>query len=401
MTSRLSTRLRLATLGLSLLVLAGCATTDNAISDANKLMAAREAAKELPTANLSAYANSLGCFGHMLDIYKDGDPVVYIQTRNIADATNLSHPLVGAEIPGDITEMVRTAVNRIGARVVYVPYHPDYLISQAQLGAKFGVTMPDYLITGALTEFDRALSGAGRSNSASVEFGHGKGETNIGADFKRTAILSSLALDLNLVSFATQQMVPRVQSANVIRVLNLSTEDNASLGFYGDSFGFKMEGKYLQGRHSAIRTLVDLSVLELMGKATNTPYWRCVPNSTPDPVVFENMRKAFESLSPQLRLGLAQVMLQKYGQPIAVTQKLDDPTREAIRTVYSTHFPQLGDSVDVTTWAGFEPLFVGVPVPGAVTTAAVQPAQAGPPAAPASSPAPSSPAPAPAGRVGG
>ncbi|WP_399681843.1 hypothetical protein [Xenophilus sp.] len=385
MTPRTRTRLRLGTLCLSLLVLAGCATTDNAISDANKLMAEREAAKELPSANLSAYANALGCFGHMLDIYKDGDPVVYIQTRNIADATNLSHPLVGAEIPGDITEMVRTAVNRIGARVVYVPYHPDYLISQAQLGARFGVTMPDFLITGALTEFDRALSGAGRSNSASVEFGNGKGETNIGADFKRTAILSSLALDLNLVSFSTQQMVPRVQSANVIRVLNLSTEDNASLGFYGDSFGFKLEGKYLQGRHSAIRTLVDLSVLELMGKATNTPYWRCIPAGAQDPVVLENMRAAFERLSPELKIGLVQVMLQKYGQQVTVTQKLDDPTREAIRTVYSQRFPQLGETVDVTTWQAFEPLFFGVPVPGTppiVAAPAAMPATE-PPAAPA------------------
>ncbi|MCB2070570.1 MAG: hypothetical protein KDF67_13590, partial [Ottowia sp.] len=130
-------------------------------------------------------------------------------------------------IPGDITEMVRTAVNRIGARIVYVPYHPDYLIAQAQLGAKFGVTMPDYLITGALTEFDRALSGAGRSNSATIEFGGGKGTVTLGGDLKRTAIYSSLALDLNLVSFQTQQMVPRIQASNVIRVLNLSTETGA------------------------------------------------------------------------------------------------------------------------------------------------------------------------------
>ncbi|MEO5736506.1 MAG: hypothetical protein ABIQ82_03505, partial [Variovorax sp.] len=239
MTSQTTSRFRRGILALAATtLLAGCATTENALGDADKLLAAREAAKQLPSANLSNYATSLGRFGRMLDIYKDGDPVVYMQTRNILDATNLSNPLVGSEIPGDITEMVRTAVNRIGARIVYVPYHPDYLISQAQLGAKFGVTMPDFLITGALTEFDRALSGAGRSNSASVEFGKGKGETALGADVKRTAILSALALDLNLVSFSTQQMVPRIQASNVIKVLNFTAEDNASLGFYGDSFGF-------------------------------------------------------------------------------------------------------------------------------------------------------------------
>ncbi|WP_269759760.1 hypothetical protein [Variovorax sp. E3] len=385
MTLHISSRLRLGIVALAAALLAGCATTENALGDADRLLAEREAAKSLPSANLSSYATSLSRFGHMLDVYKDGDPVVYMQTRNILDATNLSNPLVGAEIPGDITEMVRTAVNRIGARVVYVPYHPDYLISQAQLGAKFGVTMPDFLITGALTEFDRALSGAGRSNSASVEFGKGKGETALGADVKRTAILSALALDLNLVSFSTQQMVPRVQASNVIKVLNFSAEDNASLGFYGDSFGFKLEGKYLQGRHSAIRTLVDLSVLELMGKATNTPYWRCIPNGTPDPVVIENMKASYQGLSPQLKIGLVQVMLRKYGENVTINQQLDEPTRQALRNVYAKRFPQAGDTVDVLTWEGFEPLFFGVPMPWdvAVTSAQAPAAGAPAPAAPA------------------
>ncbi|MCS4509693.1 CsgG/HfaB family protein [Xylophilus ampelinus] len=344
-------------------LLAGCATTRNSLDDAQKLMAEREAEKPLPSANLSQYAPALARLGRMLEVYKDGDPVIYMQTRSIQDATNLSHPLVGAEIPGDITEMVRTAVNRIGARVIYVPYHPDYLVSQAQLGAKFGVTMPDFLITGALTEFDRAISGAGRSNNAAIEFGRGNGNTALGFDAKRTAIFSALALDLNLVSFSTQQMVPRIQASNVVKVLNFSSEDNASLGFYGDAFGFKLEGKYLQGRHSAIRTLVDLSVMEIVGKATNTPYWRCIPNGLPDPVVIDNMRSSYEALSPELKLGLVQVMLRKYGQPVNVTQQLDEPTKQALRAVYSQRFPQVGDQVDVLSWQGFEPLFFNVPMP--------------------------------------
>ncbi len=367
--------------------LVGCATTENALQDATTLLEEREADKLQPVNNLSPYAASLLRFGEMLDIYKDGDPVIYMQTRNIMDATNLSNPLVGAEIPGDITEMVRTAVNRIGARVVYVPYHPDYLVSQAQLGAKFGVTMPDFLITGALTEFDRAIAGAGRSNSLGIEFGGGRGKVELGGDIKRTAIFSALALDLNLVSFSTQQMVPRIQASNAIKVLNFSSEDNASIGFYGDAFGFKLEGKYLQGRHSAIRTLVDLSVLELIGKATNTPYWRCIPGGQPDPVVVSNMRSAYNSLSPELKLGLIQVTLRKYGEPVEVTQQLDEATQQALQKVYAERYSDVGP-VDVMQWSGFEPLFFGVPMAWDGT---LEPAQAAAPsAAPASSPTESS-----------
>ena len=361
----------------ALTILGGCASMDKAVSDTQKLYAESEQRKLKPAANLNDYSLALQRFGQMLQIYKQGDPTIYVQTRDIRDATNLSHPLVGAEIPGEITEMVRTAINRIGPNVVYIPFYPDYLVAQAQMGAQFGVTMPNYVITGALTEFDRALSGAGRSNNLSLNFGKGRGETDAGADWKRTAILSSLGLDLNLVNFSTNQMMPQMQAANVMKVWNFSKETNASLGFYGDSFGFKLEGKYLQGRHSAIRTLVDLSVLELLGKATNTPYWRSIPGAQPDPVVVGNVRNTFNSMEQPMKIAMIQVMLQKYGQPVQINQQLDEATVQAIRNVYTTHFPQFGDRVDVLTWEGFEPLFFNVPMPWDAPPKAVAQAEAG------------------------
>ena len=361
----------------ALTILGGCASMDKAVSDTQKLYAESEQRKLKPAANLNDYSLALQRFGQMLQIYKKGDPTIYVQTRDIRDATNLSHPLVGAEIPGEITEMVRTAINRIGPNVVYIPFYPDYLVAQAQMGAQFGVTMPNYVITGALTEFDRALSGAGRSNNLSLNFGKGRGETDAGADWKRTAILSSLGLDLNLVNFGTNQMMPQMQAANVMKVWNFSKETNASLGFYGDSFGFKLEGKYLQGRHSAIRTLVDLSVLELLGKATNTPYWRSIPGAQPDPVVVGNVRNTFNSMDQPMKIAMIQVMLQKYGQPVQINQQLDEATVQAIRNVYTTHFPQFGDRVDVLTWEGFEPLFFNVPMPWDAPPKAVAQAEAG------------------------
>ena len=102
-------------------------------------------------------------------------------------------------------------------------------------------------------------------------------------------------------------------------------------------------------------------MLELVGKATNTPYWRCIPHGKPDPVVVDNMRGAFNGLTPELKLGLIQVTLRKYGEPVQVTQKLDDATRQALEKVYGERYASLG-SVDVMTWQGFEPLFFGVPM---------------------------------------
>ncbi|MPN40870.1 hypothetical protein SDC9_188410 [bioreactor metagenome] len=102
-------------------------------------------------------------------------------------------------------------------------------------------------------------------------------------------------------------------------------------------------------------------MLELVGKATNTPYWRCIPGGKPDPVVVENMRRAYEALSPELKLGLVQVTLRKYGEPVQITQTLDEDTQRALQKVYSERYASLGE-LDVMTWKGFEPLFFGVPM---------------------------------------
>lgn len=56
--------------------MAGCASTENALKDANALLQEREADKLLPVTNLSPCPLALGRFGRMLNIYKEGDPVL-------------------------------------------------------------------------------------------------------------------------------------------------------------------------------------------------------------------------------------------------------------------------------------------------------------------------------------
>ena len=62
--------LRWGALALAVAALAGCATTENALKDANTLMQEREADKLLPVTNLSPYALALGRFGRMLSLLR-------------------------------------------------------------------------------------------------------------------------------------------------------------------------------------------------------------------------------------------------------------------------------------------------------------------------------------------
>jgi hypothetical protein len=351
----------LATALAAALALGGCATPQQTRGAADKLLQERSQAMAPPQALVTRYTTALEQFGRMLDVYRShSKSPVYVQSRSIVDSTGLSHPLVGAELPNDITEMVRSAVNRIGDRVVYVPFQPDYVIGHAQQGAKMQLTLPNVLITGAITEFDRALSSAARGVDIGVLFGKGRGETDATAGRRAGSTVSRLSVDFNLVDFSTQTMMPRMQATNSMRVLNDNLEDSFDFAIYGNGFGLTSNTRYLQGRHNAIRLLVDMSVVQVLGRYFSIPYWRCLPNATPDPVVMERIAKGYREKDETTRIKWLQDTLKDYGFALDVNGRLDDRTLTALDgVVKALKLPRPKDPLDVEL---FTAVYINVPV---------------------------------------
>lgn len=355
------------------LLLGGCATTEQTRADAHKLLQQRSAAMSEPQALTTRYTSALEQFGRMLDVYHASNKTpLYVQSRAIGDATGLSHPMVGAELPGDITEMVRSAVNRIGDRVVYVPFQPDYVMGHVQQGARMQLTVPTVLITGAITEFDRALSSAGRGVDLGLLFGKGKGETDSSLSRQAASTISRLSLDFNLVDFGTQTMLPRMQATNSMRVMNDTDQDSLDFAIYGNGFGLSSNTRYLQGRHNAIRLLVDMSMVQLLGRYLNLPYWRCLPNGAPDPVVMQRVARSYEANDPAKRVRWMQETLRDYGFALEVNGRLDERTSAALDSVIAMlKLPKPKDPKDRLDPEVFTRVYVNVPVETPRRTAAL------------------------------
>lgn len=341
-------------------LISGCATTAHTQRDAKALLQQKSASTDAPHSTLTQYSKALDKFGTLLEVYRQSGKTLYVQTRNISDATGLSHPLVGSELPHDITEMMRSAINRIGDRVVYVPFQPEYVLAHAQQGANLSLTLPDVLITGAITQFDRALASAGRANDADVTFGSGRGETDAAFERKATSTLSDLTLDLNLVDFTKQVMLPKMQAANTIRVLNETFEQSFDFAIYGSGFGVYGSTKYLQGRHGALRLLVELSVLELLGRYTATPYWRCVPNGKADVVVLKTLEKRYLAQDQATKVKWLKDTLNDYGFGLKENSALDDKTKRALDEIIAKFgFPRSQDYLDAQLFVN---LYVNIPL---------------------------------------
>lgn len=244
-----------------------------------------ELATPKPQQKETPYTVALDRFGELVEVYRYGAGEYCVAALPFIDKTG-THNHSGGEIPSDVTDMVKSAVNRVGGGIRFVVSDTDYVLQQQSIGVTLGVTLPNVVIDGGITEFDRALeSHAGRANG-----GGGFDSAGVPVDFEGNSAMSNtvsrITVDVNLIQYKTQKYIPKLQATNSIEVYKGTNEYDVGFAIYGFGIGGGASTKKLQGRHEALRLLVDLSVLELLGRQLQVPYWRVLGDDFPrDPYV--------------------------------------------------------------------------------------------------------------------
>ncbi|MEE4355017.1 MAG: DUF4384 domain-containing protein [Desulfococcaceae bacterium] len=293
-----------------------------------------------PYSKDSRFSDALSNLGLMIETY--GFPPTVIQGKNVVNKTSCQ-----ASLPLDITDMVKTAVNSIGNKIQYMIYDPAY--EYYKFGDRFklyGVTvtgkaLPAVVIDGAITECDEKLESENSGINAYGTVGGGSTETDLDGGMGKNLSYSRLALDLHMMDFRTNRLIPKKQTAMAVDVWEL--EKSRSFGFriYGSGLGIDGRRRKVQGKHNAVRSLVELSILKLIGRHLEIPYWRCIPGSQPgdhtDPEVIAMMKADFRKQKSEHRIGIIQVLLQKYGYRVNVNNRMDRATQTALRDFRTKH----------------------------------------------------------------
>ncbi len=271
------------------------------------------------------YSMALDKFSAMLLAYEVPDATIYLMGKNVQNRTACQN------LPLDVTQMMATAVNKIGGNVRYIPYYPTYLELEVRLGRPVGRETPLLFFDGAITECDENLDtiGSGWNGSAVGTYKGQEGE--FAGSGNKTNNLTRLALDMHLVEYATSVQVPRIQSSLAVDIRSLKGGYDFAIQILGSGFGLNRSRKITQGKHEAIRTLVDLSVLQVLGKYFQVPYWRCIQGMQPDKEVFRALEETFTRASSEEKIGVIQQLLHNSGYNVVrVTGAIDDATRRAI-----------------------------------------------------------------------
>ena len=203
--------------------------------------------------------------------------------------------------------MLATALNKIGHQVIYVPYDPNYVISEATTGGNINRTLPNLVITGGITEYDKDMIEKNREAKADAQVKQGdygsKYNYDGGASYKAGSSVSRIALDLGLLNYSTQAAIAGIQTSNAITVRKSSTGWGVGAYFQGCGLSFDYALQKKQGVYYALRLLVELSVLEALGQYFDVPYWRCIPGSQPNPAMIGRLVEEFNDLGQNDQLA--------------------------------------------------------------------------------------------------
>jgi hypothetical protein len=271
MNASLPSMLRRLALPLALsLAASGCANMGSPVEVKNKAVAQTDAAKLGPEAqpfrSITGFSQPLRCMDNMLIDYGVRD--VSMLVEEILDQTKKVNAGTRDMLISAMSDMTRRSR---AFRVVAFGRDATNVISflaSAQRQSAYEV-VPQFDIKGSVSQFDENVIRNQKDLGFSIQ-----PFLNLGVT--RDAATSVLGLDLSVLQTDDMSVVSGVTSRNSVVILKTGRGTDADAAYHKFGVSYSMSLSKSEGQTQALRGLVELAVIELMGKLTRTPYWKCL-----------------------------------------------------------------------------------------------------------------------------
>lgn len=261
---------------------AACASTPDPYIANNPKAPPREA--------LTSVSDALTCMDDLFVAYKISKLPLTI--KGIPDHTG--------QLQAAHQDMLISAISRMSRRSNAFEYYDlqslatPYAASDPFTGALANQKLPALMIRGAMSQLDEgtvATSKGGGIRAYGVDLGGNKGRT-----------VSIVSMDMHVAETATGRVLHFANSRNSIAFSksDKSMDGGAEIAKNGLFFQFSISQS--EGMAQAVRTLIEFTAIETLGKLTGTPYWRCLGMSGKNPEIVRERREAFDRLSVSERI---------------------------------------------------------------------------------------------------
>jgi peptidoglycan hydrolase-like protein with peptidoglycan-binding domain len=201
---------------------------------------------------------------------------------------------------------------------------------------------PALYFSGAISYVDQnVLSNRGNLGTSANRFESG---------YSRNKNATVVSLELHLGDFRTRTLIPGMDSSNEVIIGNggEGLDLAGRIGEYG--WQFNVGKDYAQGSGAAVRTLVDLAVIELAGKWARVPYWQCLTMEQTHPNFQRQLRDWYDEGADGVHQGLIIQSLQSKGYLSSGASASALMLRRAISRFQADHGMVINGVVDFPTY---------------------------------------------------
>ncbi|HLA35086.1 MAG TPA: DUF4384 domain-containing protein [Rhodocyclaceae bacterium] len=238
---------------------------------------------------ITNFSQALRCMDELFMAF--GKQGIVITSAGIPDETG--------KVRTGTKEMLITAVAKMTLKsnaFEFIDFHGggDDLARLFEARGDAGRKMPDYYIRGSITQMDdnavRTNKGAGISLPF-LDLGYSKDEA-----------FDLVSMDMSIGEAATRKILPITSTSNTMVIVKggKSGEAGGKLGKLGLSFNMDLSRS--EGLGATTRTLLELGLIETLGKFTQVPYWRCLDTNITNPLIRDQARESYDMLQDKERI---------------------------------------------------------------------------------------------------
>ena len=310
---------------LVVLLLSGCATPMNPRKDAEFQSYAYTTNRPVirPTRSISTFSESLMCMDRMLR--ESQLPTTLITSKSIPDFSS--------RVPAAAKDMIITALSQM-SRLSHAFRYVDYEVDIARQDTVQNLTTillnnnqmqlqrPALYVSGAIAYVDQ--------NVINNRFDVGTSASRLDTGYSQSKNATVIGLELHLGDFRTRTLIPGLDSANevIIGGAGQGLDLAGRIGDYGVKFNVGRD--YSIGAGGALRTLIDLGMIEMVGKWARVPYWQCLTLEQTHPDFQRQMRDWFDEGSALVHNKLVQRSMMSQGYLGAEGQTLNERSPELV-----------------------------------------------------------------------
>lgn len=275
-----------------------------------------------PARNVTSFTYALHCMDGLLA--QSGRRSVLISSNGFPDNTDDLD--VGAD------DMLINAINQLNrSNRKYVFLDQAHLKDFGQLeiltSLKDDEIKPQMYIRGSISQIDERTSSTG----GSADFGGASGADLTNLYFRGTRNLSIVTVDMHLVEYPSRRIIPGGSVANSMVVMQRRL-DGSIIGLIDKgTLGISLYIDKVESKSQAVRNLIEVGTIELLGRHSGVPYWSCLDAAPASARRNEVKEKRTVRQSDTAKVAEAQEMLAAMGLLASHDPgELDGATRRAI-----------------------------------------------------------------------